>query len=99
MGRTCICEAINARKAAISKKGTKSGYIFRVKMAIVALMWNDPLHFYDKICAECNIPPICEELHSQLQNETSRKVKENENRKTPEYHKIRAIKKTKKRIE
>ena len=97
MGRTCICEAINARKAAISKKSVKSGYIFRVKMAIVVLMWNDPLHFYDKICQECNIPPICEELHNQLQNETTRKVKENENRKSPEYHRIRAIMKTKKK--
>ena len=99
MGRTCACEAINALKARVSPKGCKTGYDFRVKMAITVLMWNDPLHFYEKICEACDIPPICEELYEELTIRTEKKYSENIKRSTKEYHIKRAIKKREKKPE
>ena len=95
MGRTCGCEGINGQKVRIAPKNYKSGYTFRVKMAIVVLMWNDPLHYYDRICEECSVNPINEELHSDLLKEAEKRVKENSKRRTKEFHISRAISRTK----
>ena len=98
LGRSNVCEAFHGLKSRIIRKDTKSGYIFRVRIAICVLMWNDPTTYYTQICEALNVPPIDSSLNARLQAKIERRAIENLKTHSPESHKRRAMARKEKKI-